>query len=258
MGGSGSGDWQDGRPTTAGRVRLDIRAAVRAGLNLAAPADDVRPLSASWRGAGGILAALALEPIAGADGCADAVVVTSRGARLEVVGIVWTRTGYGRRPWWICPRCRGRAAILYSAGAWTLAPLACRTCHGLAYGSTRERGDVRADAALRRAAAALGIDVPAGGWASHTLDRLPTPTRPPGMRRATYRRRLERLERATTAAAAAWLAAFMGSGSTRRIMASLEADRARAHAAADSLDDSSDGADDVRAAFAAALAKPAR
>lgn len=36
MGGSGSGDWQDGRPLTCERARLDCRALRRAGLRLAA------------------------------------------------------------------------------------------------------------------------------------------------------------------------------------------------------------------------------
>jgi len=49
----------------------------------------------------------------------------------------------GARPWFICPDCRRRVAILYGAPI-----LKCRQCHRLAYASTRE-GHV--DRAIRRA-----------------------------------------------------------------------------------------------------------
>ncbi|MBM4118760.1 hypothetical protein FJ251_13705 [bacterium] len=56
----------------------------------------------------------------------------------------------GSRPWFVCPAagCGRRVAILYGGGVF-----ACRRCHKLAYGSTREdEGDraVRAANRLRR------------------------------------------------------------------------------------------------------------
>lgn len=217
MGGRGSGDWQNGRPTTAGRVRLDVRAAVRAGLDLAAPGAAI---AASWPG--GDAAALRLEAIAGEDGRATAVVVTSGGRHVETLDVAWTRAGYGRRPWWHCPACGCRAAILYGAGRWTLAPLRCRRCHALAYASSRQNAEQRADAALRRALAALGATT-GEGWAVVNVRDSYTPPRPPGMRRSTYARRLAAYRCAYDAAGDAWIAAFMGSATTRRMLAASHA-----------------------------------
>lgn len=216
MGGSGSGDWQCGRTLTVQRPRLDVRAAVRAGLELAAPADDGR----TFNGYRDALACLTLEAIAGADVRADAVTVTTADGARDVLAVLWTLAGYGWRPWWQCPACRRRAAILYAAGPWRLDGWACRHCHRLAYLSTRQRADVRADAALRRAAAALGVTLaPSGGWAHGMIARRATPPRPPGMRRDTYARRLAALWTAHDAASDAWLAAFMGSSTARRYLA---------------------------------------
>lgn len=50
----------------------------------------------------------------------------------------------GARPWFLCPGCGRRRAVLYSVGG----HFRCRTCHDLAYSSTRE---TPADRALRRA-----------------------------------------------------------------------------------------------------------
>jgi hypothetical protein len=44
--------------------------------------------------------------------------------------VAWTRLHYGgRRPWWFCPGCQGRFAILYRAGYGYL----CRRCLKLTY-----------------------------------------------------------------------------------------------------------------------------
>lgn len=257
MGGSGSGDWQDGRPLTTSRLSLDVRQLRRAGLELAArptraghasiigsagPLVTVRPV---WPAAPDVAA----EP-GGPPGAAAACHVHSTADRPPCrVALTWRRVGYGWRPFWRCPRCDRAASILYGADGWTLAPRAwaCRHCAGLAYRSTLQPADVRADAALRRALAALGATT-GDGWAVANVRASFTPPRPPGMRRRTYARRLAAYRAAHAAAGDAWMGAFMGSGTTRRMLAMLEAERAQPPPRPDD-----DGADAVRDVFAAAL-----
>jgi hypothetical protein len=53
------------------------------------------------------------------------------------VGIIlaWTTLNYGgKRPWFICPGCGSRVAILYVYSH----QLLCRTCHGITYSSRCE------------------------------------------------------------------------------------------------------------------------
>ena len=265
MGGSGSGDWQDGRPLTSSRLALDVRQLRRAGLPLAAQptrAGRVEILSRGGPDRGGPLGSIApVWPAAGAfepggpPGAAVACHVHSGADRPPYrVALTWRRVGYGWRPFWHCPRCDRAASILYGADGWTLAPRAwaCRRCAGLAYRSTRQDTEQRADSALRRALAALGATT-GDGWAVVNVRDSYTPPRPPGMRRRTYARRLAAYRRAYDAAGDAWLAAFMGSANTRRMLASLEAERAQPLERPDD-----DGADAVRDVFAAALAKRAR
>jgi hypothetical protein len=54
----------------------------------------------------------------------------------------------GSRPWFVCPGCGRRRAILHSVGG----SFRCRTCHDLAYSSTRETAS---DRAIRLFAASL-------------------------------------------------------------------------------------------------------
>lgn len=269
MGGSGSGDWQDGRPLTIHRLALDVRQLRRAGLVLAAHPTRAGHVSISARDSaarGGVC--VTVRPVwplgdvhsaRGADGppgAAAACHVHSGADRPPYrVALTWRRVGYGWRPFWRCPLCDRAASILYGADGWTLAPRAwaCRRCAGLAYRSTLLDAEQRADAALRRALAALGATT-GDGWAVVNLRKAYTPPRPPGMRGATYVRRLAAYRAAFEASADAWMSAFMGSATTRRIMASLEAERAQPPTRPD--DDS--GADDVRDAFAAALANVRR
>ena len=50
------------------------------------------------------------------------------------VPLEWTACHYGgRRPWFLCPRCGRRVAVLYGGRIY-----ACRHCHNLAYESQRE------------------------------------------------------------------------------------------------------------------------
>jgi len=53
----------------------------------------------------------------------------------DPVGLEWTPWHYGgERPWFRCPGCNSRRAVLYSKNA----RFRCRACHNLAYSSTRE------------------------------------------------------------------------------------------------------------------------
>lgn len=93
-----------------------------------------------------------------------------------LVGIEWTRCNYGgSRPWFLCPRCGRRVALLYllSHG------LGCRTCARLAYESQYEAPAWRL---LNRAMRAQA-----------TFDRMFSEGRPKGMHWKTYSRKLSRL-----------------------------------------------------------------
>ncbi len=81
----------------------------------------------------------------------------------------------GTRPWWRCPSCSRRVAILYGLGKL----YACRHCCRLAYASQRESAF---DRALRRA---QSIRKRLGGTAN-TME--PFPPKPRGMRRRTFER----------------------------------------------------------------------
>jgi hypothetical protein len=90
------------------------------------------------------------------------------------VNITRTPCHYGgERPWFICPRCSGRVAILY---LWNV-PL-CRTCAKLVYPSQAEDAIGRSWRRSRKIAARLG----------QKADAWMTPRRPKGMRQATFER----------------------------------------------------------------------
>ena len=52
----------------------------------------------------------------------------------EVISFSWTRCNYGMRPWFVCPGCKKRVAILYSGGKYFL----CRHCYDLCYPCQQE------------------------------------------------------------------------------------------------------------------------
>jgi hypothetical protein len=97
----------------------------------------------------------------------------------ERVRLTETTCHYGgAQPWFLCPGCGDRRAVLYSVGG----RFRCRACHDLAYSSTRERA---ADRMLRRGDTIqkkLGGRGPGGAW--HR------PSRPKGMHWRTYARLL--------------------------------------------------------------------
>jgi hypothetical protein len=87
-----------------------------------------------------------------------------------VARLAWTPCNFGgERPWFVCPDCDRKAAMLYatSAGSGAL----CRRCANLAYQSQREDAIARAERRAKRALARLG----------------PDGSRPKGMHKSTYR-----------------------------------------------------------------------
>ena len=52
----------------------------------------------------------------------------------EVISFSWTRCNYGMRPWFVCPECKKRVAILYVGGKYFL----CRHCYDLCYPCQQE------------------------------------------------------------------------------------------------------------------------
>jgi hypothetical protein len=54
---------------------------------------------------------------------------------ISLVPITWTVCHFGgRRPWFVCPLCGRRSAVIYMAGE----HVACRRCFGLVYASQQE------------------------------------------------------------------------------------------------------------------------
>ena len=73
----------------------------------------------------------------------------------QPVYLSWTRPQFGgRRPWFVCPRCNRRVALLYLRGErWT-----CRICCGLAYRSELELKGSRGQMMAQKIQARLGGD----------------------------------------------------------------------------------------------------
>lgn len=95
------------------------------------------------------------------------------------VSVVWTGCRYGgQRPWFLCPECLRRAAVLYLGGASPLS-FSCRLCAKLKYDSQRNGPRLRM---LRKAEE---IRRQLGG--SGSLDES-FPDRPSNMREKKYQR----------------------------------------------------------------------
>lgn len=168
MGGSGSGR-RGGRDTTDDYRRLDVRQLHRAGV-----------LVTGWRGGwqwnrrGAKVADIHIE-------VHELAMVlrysaTSGGERKDYcysIGLVRTGCNYGGdRPWFLCPSCGRRVAILYGG-----AVFACRHCRGLAYKVQRES---EGDRAIRRADAIRDRL----GWEAGILN--PDGWKPKGMHWKTF------------------------------------------------------------------------
>ena len=139
MGGYGSGR-RGGRDVTADYRRLDVRELHRAGV-----------LVPGWRGGWRWMRRGETRAEINIEVHELAMVLrysaTTNGERKSydyAVGLSWTGCNYGgRRPWFLCPCCGRRVAILYGG-----AMFACRRCRKLAYESQRESAG---DRAIRRA-----------------------------------------------------------------------------------------------------------
>jgi len=100
----------------------------------------------------------------------------------QPVALEWTACRYGgQRPWWRCPHCGRRVAVLYGVGA----RFRCRYCCRLAYRSQRES---RSDRALSRASK---LQRRLGQSGSGIMAGLPD--KPPPMHWRTYRRLVEQM-----------------------------------------------------------------
>ncbi len=152
MGGYGSGRWGTSKPGARTLVEschaLDMKFLVRDGL-VRADVDH----AASWEWLGRdrekVIAAIRVEVRTGADaGTARLLYSVSRDGVREIedysIPLERTTIGTGGRRWWFrClasreggPECRRRARVLYLPPRGRV--FACRSCHGLAYQSSRE------------------------------------------------------------------------------------------------------------------------
>lgn len=141
MGSSNSGR-RDGKPCTDERRSLDVRRLQREGLLVKGNTFPWR-----WTRHGETIAEI--QVVVGND-CVVLNYQQRWGASpyqlcCNTVMLDWTGCNYGgRRPWWLCPVCGRRVAVLYSGrGGYS-----CRHCAQLAYRSQRETQE---DLAARRA-----------------------------------------------------------------------------------------------------------
>ncbi|MGH2531575.1 MAG: hypothetical protein ACRDJW_04640 [Thermomicrobiales bacterium] len=148
MGGYGSGTRLFKKPSTDRAFALDVRQlARRGGL---APGDHTY----TWPGLlGDAVVAYSVE----GDTLTLAYQISSpfdgdRHVR-QPVALVRTPCHYGgERPWFACPGCGGRVAVLHLLGL----HFRCRRCHGLVYASTREDQGRRQFRKANRLRAQLG------------------------------------------------------------------------------------------------------
>ena len=186
MGGYGSGR-RGGRETTDDYRRLDVRELHRAGV-----------LVPGWRGGwrwmrrGETRAEINIEVHELA--MMLRYTATNGGERKDysyAVGLSWTGCNYGgRRPWFLCPCCGRRVAILYGG-----AMFACRHCRRLAHESQRETAG---DRAIRRADAIRDRL----GWQAGILN--PDGWKPRGMHWRTFWRLKAEHDRLKGGALGAW------------------------------------------------------
>ena len=168
MGGPGSGR-RGGRDVTADYRRLDVRELHRAGV-----------LIPGWRGGwnwyrnGEKRADIQIE--VRATSIQLRYRATDHGEWRDYdypVGLVRTDCNYGgTRPWFLCPRCGRRVAILYGGAVFI-----CRRCRDLAYEVQREDGTDR----LARRADAIRDRL---GWEAGILN--PDGWKPKGMHWRTF------------------------------------------------------------------------
>ena len=174
MGGLGSGGWNaTGRLTTADVPCINVNRLARGAALQGYSCGTIR-----WR-------------LQGIDEHAEFVALGDRislsfgkvPARCtEEIAISWENCRFGgRRPFFRCPGCGERTLHLYR-----LRHFRCRTCHGLSYGSQRERESDRAQRRANRIRRSLGGEP---GW--HNFS-----PKPRGMHRRTYLRLMTEIMKA--------------------------------------------------------------
>jgi len=176
MGGPGSGRrWHSNtKETTESSRPLDIRKLQRAGVLVPG-----RWFGWEWTIAGWSVANIQVRVKAGR------VVLVYRYRRRgdndwqdveQPINLEFTSCNLGgTRPWWLCPSCGRRVAVLYGPGK----HYACRHCYNLVYECQRETADDRAARRADRLRKRLGWQpgiLNGNGW------------RPKGMRWRTYER----------------------------------------------------------------------
>ena len=171
MGGLGSGNhWpRNGRRSTSAMWQLDVRYLHRKGLLKTGSSFNLH-----WSQDG--------KPLANIDISVHEHHVTLKyrarpSGREEwdqmeyPVGLEWTACHYGgERPWFLCPSCGRRVAVLFGGMYY-----ACRRCHNLAYTSQREDRHGRLLNRARKLRAKLGGDYwwrKPKGMHQKTFDRL--------------------------------------------------------------------------------------
>ena len=197
MGGPGSGNWWrwDKRDTTDEHRSIDVRQWARDGW--LAPG---RHFWSLWKRGEQVTGSIGVT-VAGRPGAEAEHLVLDYRCRVGVgewedvrqtVWLEWTACHYGgRRPWFCCPSCGRRVALLYGAGVY----FACRRCYRLVYESQRERPMDTHRRRAQRIRARLG---------GEPVVDTPFPPKPRGMHWRTYLR----LWRACMAAERAYDAAF--------------------------------------------------
>lgn len=177
MGGFNSGR-RNGKPCTDDQRAVDVRSFHRDGLLVSG-----RSFQTTWVRRGETVAVIGVRVTD------ESVVFTYRQSWrggpwrdcINTILLTWTECHYGgNRPWWQCPGCDCRVALLYSGdGSYT-----CRHCQQLAYRSQRETAE---DLAARRANR-IRVRL---GWPPGILN-LPG-GKPVGMHWKTYARLLAQL-----------------------------------------------------------------
>jgi hypothetical protein len=185
--GRGGYRWNAGRPGWRGkcehRLALDIRVLARRGH---LQSEGHIPRYFSWQWTRGDEPAGNIRIRADGDQLQLTYTWTPYGGQPQAldytVKIVRTPCRYGgTRPWFECPRCWDRRAVLY--GVANDGRFGCRRCMRLAYASETEDACGRSWRTQRKLAARLGAKD----------DTNPHPSRPKGMHRRTYEQILRRI-----------------------------------------------------------------
>ena len=146
--------------------RIDVRALARVGI-----LDTGSFVTMTWRRVG--TATFSID-IRGCPGSVELIYHVGGESICESIELDRTPCNYGgERPWFTCPNCGGRCAVLYAGERFW-----CRSCHALNYQCQMEHGEWAGLRRVNRARKRLKADT------------LGTPPRPKGMWRRIYDRQL--------------------------------------------------------------------